>query len=102
MNDGTTLLQTAEWLTRFGAGLNLDGGGSTTIVREDEFGNPLVINTPSPPGGVERFNSNNFGVFTNLLAKDGVSVPEPSALGFVFASTLCLTLLRVRDNGELT
>jgi exopolysaccharide biosynthesis protein len=32
-SDGATLFETAEWLRRFGAyqGLNLDGGGSTTM-----------------------------------------------------------------------
>ena len=67
---GATPYQTAEWLDRFGAsqGLNLDGGGSTTMVREDEFGSPLVLNSPSD--GSERFNGNNLGVFAK-------PIPEP-------------------------
>lgn len=92
VSEGATLFQTAEWLTRFGAfqGLNLDGGGSTTIVREDEFGNPLILNTPSSPDGAERFNGNNLGVFANPLADAGVSVPEPGTVGFMVASTVYL------------
>lgn len=92
ISEGTTLFQTAEWLTRFGSfqGLNLDGGGSTTIVREDEFGNSLILNVPSSPGGVERFNGNNFGVFANPLSEPNTTVPEPSTLGVLLASSFYL------------
>lgn len=76
-SEGATLFQTAEWLRRFGAyqGLNLDGGGSTTMVREDREGNPQGLNRFS--GGSERFNGNNFGVYANSLV---TSVPEPGSL----------------------
>lgn len=92
VSEGATLFQTAEWLTRFGSfqGLNLDGGGSTSIVREDEFGNPLLLNTPSSPDGVERFNGNNLGVFANPLADAGVSVPEPGTVGLLIAYSVYL------------
>lgn len=92
VSEGATLFQTAEWLTRFGSfqGLNLDGGGSTTIVREDEFGNPLILNTPSSPDGEERFNGNNLGIFAKPLADAGVSVPEPGTVGFMVASGVYL------------
>lgn len=77
LSEGATLFQTGEWLLRFSAyqGLNLDGGGSTTMVREDRFGNPQVLNSPSD--GAERFNGNNFGVYANPLP---TSVPEPGSL----------------------
>ncbi len=44
---GATLDETADWLLRFGAhdGLNLDGGGSTTLVRATA-GDPVVLNRP--------------------------------------------------------
>ena len=78
---GATMEEVADWLQRFGAGdgLNLDGGGSTTLVRELD-GRPKVLNMPS---GVAlgssdnagkssgerplRSNGNNFGVFATPL-----------------------------------
>jgi hypothetical protein len=41
--------------------LNLDGGGSTTMVMADPT--VRVVNRPSDPGRVERLNGNNLGVF---------------------------------------
>jgi hypothetical protein len=41
--------------------LNLDGGGSTTMVMADPT--LRVVNRPSDPGNTERVNGNNFGVF---------------------------------------
>ena len=78
---GATMEEVADWLQRFGAseGLNLDGGGSTTLVRELD-GKPKVLNLPS---GIalgsndnagksaderqQRSNGNNFGVFAQPL-----------------------------------
>ncbi len=93
VSEGATLFQTAEWLLRFDAfqGLNLDGGGSTTMVREDQFGDPLLLNIPSTTGGVERFNGNNLGVFAR-------SIPEPSTLGLIFCSFIGLALSRSKKN----
>jgi len=80
-SEGATMAETADWLRRFGArdGLNLDGGGSTTLVREAD-GRPRVLNRPSgialgssAPGfdaGGEpqlRVNGNNLGVFAKPL-----------------------------------
>ena len=73
---GATQSEVADWLLRFGAdtGINLDGGGSTTLVRA-EGGRAVVVNRPSeakrgakgPPGGSEtrqeRSNGSNFGVW---------------------------------------
>jgi hypothetical protein len=76
-SDGATLAEVADWLTRFGAhdGINLDGGGSTTLVAESG-GRAVGLNRPS--GAVrgsevrqERSNGNNFGVWAKPLA-----VPE--------------------------
>ena len=76
---GATMHDVADWLLRFGAseGLNLDGGGSTALVR-DHAGKPEALNQPSgvalgssdnagKTGGecLQRSNGNNFG----LLAK---------------------------------
>lgn len=88
ISEGATLYQTAQWLLRFGAfqGLNLDGGGSTTMVREGQLGNPQLLNIPSGSGR-ERFNGNNFGVFA-------LSIPEPGTLWLVASFCLCLAWLR--------
>ena len=93
LSEGATLFQTGEWLLRFDAyqGLNLDGGGSTTMVREDRFGNPQILNNPS--GGAERFNGNNFGAFANPLS---TSVPEPGSLAGI--GLFGLVCLRKRAN----
>ena len=93
LSEGATLFQTGEWLLRFDAyqGLNLDGGGSTTMVREDRFGNPQILNAPSD--GTERFNGNNVGAFANPLS---TSVPEPGS--FVGMGLFGLVCLRKRAN----
>ena len=79
---GATMDDVAEWLRRFGAsdGLNLDGGGSTALVRAGGDGAPVVLNQPSgvalgssdnagKSGGErqQRSNGNNFGVFARPL-----------------------------------
>lgn len=47
-SDGATLAETAAWLVRYGAfhALNLDGGGSTTLVMSEKGGAKL-LNRPS-------------------------------------------------------
>lgn len=65
-SEGATLYETAEWLQRFGAynGLNLDGGGSTTLVRSDNNIGAIILNRPinnNEPGN-ERINGNNLGI----------------------------------------
>ena len=63
---GATLEQVGEALLKVGAfqGLNLDGGGSTTMVARDKDGSPTILNWPinaiSPDG--LRFNGNAIGV----------------------------------------
>jgi exopolysaccharide biosynthesis protein len=65
-SEGATMHETAEWLKRIGAadGLNLDGGGSTTMVQDDAKGGAKILNRPS--GGVGegglRIVGNNIGV----------------------------------------
>ena len=78
---GATMDEVAEWLLRFGAseGVNLDGGGSTTLVREQD-GKAVGLNQPSgvalgsgdnaeKPGTerAQRSNGNNLGVFARPL-----------------------------------
>ena len=63
---GATLEQVAQWLKKAGAsdGLNLDGGGSTTMVKSIKDGKPKVLNHPVGlgPAGTLRHNANNIGV----------------------------------------
>lgn len=58
---GANYAETAAWLRFYGAwdGLNLDGGGSTTMAVRDEQGRPKIVNRPS---GRLRYNGNNLGV----------------------------------------
>ncbi len=63
---GTSLEDTADWIARFGAyrALNLDGGGSSTLVIEGSLGLPRVLNRPIHNGipGLERLNGNHVGL----------------------------------------
>ena len=82
---GATLGEVADWLRRFGAhaGLNLEGGGSTAMVRAGA-GGAGVLNHPSgaakpgagkngdgAKGGGQRSNGNNFGVRAKPLGAAG-------------------------------
>lgn len=64
---GATFQEVAELLKGFGAffAMSLDGGGSSTMVMEGEFGNPVVLNSPidSYIPGRERPVANHFGIF---------------------------------------
>lgn len=61
-SEGAADAETAEWLRTLGAwhALNLDGGGSTTMVIEGRDGRPVVVNRPS--GRAERRCPNHLGV----------------------------------------
>ncbi len=60
---GVTTSDAADLLIKMGVyeGLNLDGGGSTALVRSDGKGGAVDINEPS--GGSERFVGSNLGVY---------------------------------------
>jgi len=64
---GTSNSETAEVMIALGAytALNLDGGGSTTMVKSDEQGNIGTVNHPS--GGAERFDASALGVHASFL-----------------------------------
>jgi hypothetical protein len=70
-SDGADFYNTAEWLKRFGAhdGINVDGGGSTTMVMADCQGHPVRLNRSSfvAAYGRERVIGHNFGVFAKPL-----------------------------------
>ena len=67
---GTTNGQSAALMLALGCGsaMNLDGGGSTEMVRADVLGQPYIINVPSD--GHERFDAVGFGVFARPLSDD--------------------------------
>jgi len=64
---GTTNAQSAALMLAVGAtdAINLDGGGSTELVRADVPGQPYIVNTPS--GGAERFDAAALGVYARPL-----------------------------------
>lgn len=72
---GTTNAQSAALMLAIGCGsaLNLDGGGSTEMVRADVIGQPYIVNNPS--GGAERFDAAALGVYAEPLPKFGFPHP---------------------------
>ena len=70
-SDGADWYNTALWLQRFGAynGINVDGGGSTTMVMEDCDGTSLALNRSSYVAafGRERYIGHNIGVYAEPL-----------------------------------
>jgi hypothetical protein len=66
---GTTNAQSATLMLAIGCddALNLDGGGSSELVRADRLGEPFIVNTPS--GGAERFDAAALGVYALELPK---------------------------------
>lgn len=66
-SDGTSDTETAAWMLHWGCydAVNLDGGGSTTMVMEDSTGKPKRLNIPSSvaDSGRERTVGSHFGVF---------------------------------------
>ena len=63
---GAMQRETAEWLRKLGAwdGLNLDGGGSTSLVIRDDSGAARILNRPIHRGkpGLERPCPNHLGL----------------------------------------
>src|SRR5438445_3208137 len=70
-SDGALDQETGDWLVRFGTynGINLDGGGSTTMVMADCAGNSTQLNRSIDSGipGHERVIANHLGVFAKPL-----------------------------------
>lgn len=66
-SEGAYDLETAAWLQLLGAqdGINLDGGGSSTMVMEDSTGNPLRLNRSSAvaDSGKERTVGCHLGIY---------------------------------------
>jgi hypothetical protein len=70
-SEGATLAEMANLLIEFGAynGMNLDGGGSSTLVAEDSNGRPEVLNRPIDLGipNRERFIGNQLGIYADPI-----------------------------------
>ena len=68
-SQGATLEELAWILKEYEAyqGINLDGGGSSTLVVEGAFGRPQVLNTPINQGlpGRQRPVGNHLGIYAN-------------------------------------
>jgi hypothetical protein len=68
-SEGATLAEMADLLIEFGAysGMNLDGGGSSTLVVEGPNGKPEALNRPIDLGipNRERAIGNQLGIFAN-------------------------------------
>jgi hypothetical protein len=72
-SQGASIQEVGMWLKALGAneGINLDGGGTTTLVMADGEGNPKVLNRPihGPKPGTERVAGSHLGVKAKALAK---------------------------------
>ncbi len=70
-SEGATTAEVGQWLKALGcsAGINLDGGGSTTLVIQDQQGQPRVLNRPIHAGvpGTERVVGSHLGVYAEKL-----------------------------------
>lgn len=66
-SEGATLAELAALIVEFGGymGMNLDGGGSSTLVRAGSGGNAQLLNSPVDQGipGRERVVGNHLGVY---------------------------------------
>jgi hypothetical protein len=72
-SEGATTRDVGIWLAGLGAweGLNLDGGGSTTLVLQQPDGTARIMNRPIHGGvpGAERVNGSHLGVYAEALAE---------------------------------
>ncbi len=78
-SEGATYKECGEWLLRYGSynGLNLDGGGSTTLVRSDDSGGAIILNRPIDSGipGWERYVGSHLGL-------SALALPSPYTVTF--------------------
>ncbi len=71
ISEGMTMAELTEFLLNIEVyhALNLDGGGSSTLVMEDENGVPIQLNTPVDQDvvGQERPVANHLGIYASRL-----------------------------------
>lgn len=72
-SEGITTAEVGEWLKNLGAadGINLDGGGTSTLVVEGDGRKPVVLNRPIHAGipGNERPSASHLGIRARRLPK---------------------------------
>ena len=97
-SDGADFHDTGEWLKRFGAydGINVDGGGSTTMTVADCVGHAVRLNRSSYVAayGRERNTGHNFGIYAKPLPSDLKNLnvdPSPTTTTLTWGTDLPTT-----------
>jgi hypothetical protein len=97
-SEGATDYESAHWLQLLGAydGVNMDGGGSTTLVIENSTGQPQRINRSSAvaDSGRERTVGSHFGIFAKPLPgfiNDVVVTPKDTSATISWTTTEAAT-----------
>ena len=92
-SDGANDFESGVWLGLLGAydGINVDGGGSTTLVLQDSTGVPLRVNRSSAvaDSGRERTVGSHFGLFAKAVPafiNDIVAEPQTTTASIVFTT----------------
>lgn len=71
-SEGATLTELAEIILEYGGhyGMNLDGGGSSTLVKQGRFGQTAVLNSPIDQNipGRQRPVGNHLGIYAQPLS----------------------------------
>ncbi len=85
-SEGSLDFETAAWLTRIGAydGVNMDGGGSTTLVMQTSTGSAVRLNRSSAvaDSGNERTVGSHFGIFAKpvpAFINDVTVIPDDTS-----------------------
>ena len=93
-SDGTLDYETGNWLLKMGVadGINMDGGGSSTLAVENSLGRPVRLNHPSAvaDSGKERTVGSHFAVFAKPIPSfiSGVQVyPDDVAASITWTTT---------------
>ncbi len=94
-SDGAVDWESADWLLRLGAwdGANMDGGGSTCLVKQDSTGRPVEINHSSaiPAAGRERTVGGHIGIYAAPLPgfiNDVSVLPDDTAAVVTWTTTV--------------
>ncbi len=92
-SDGATDFESGVWLGLLGAydGINMDGGGSTTLVLQDTTGAPLRINKSSAvaDSGRERTVGSHFGIYAKPVPgfiNDVVATPTDTTASITWTT----------------
>ncbi len=99
-SDGANDYESAAWLLLLGSwdGINMDGGGSTTLVIEDSLGKPLRLNRSSAvaDSGRERTVGSHFGVYAKpavAFVNDVAATPDDISALVTWTTTAPATSL---------